>query len=249
MLSRDLVCWPAGVMPSSILSLAVAMGLCAPLAHSQAIIGDGNVILGVGDLGYLNIPYEGGKAGLPDSDPLGINAVGLRNPAGDVSAVEQGCLCESWGAGIRDGDSGSYGDPFLDECGAQAGFSQNVELQKFTSGRRDASSTVLCGEKQLLKVRHQFRSASHRKGCKGAYEIKVSIENRSCKSVGDVIYRRVMDWDIDPTPFNELVTIQGDDAPIFESSANNGFCSFLPSSTCDSIDGVNVPFVDAFPPL
>ena len=99
----------------------------------------------------------------------------------------------------------------------------------------DAESSVLCGASELLYIRHQFRPASGRPGCSGAYEIKVTIENRACDPVADVIYRRVLDWDIDPTPFRELLTIAGVGVdPFFEFVTNDGFCNPRPSTDCDN---------------
>lgn len=49
-----------------------------------AIIGDGNVVLGVSDWGALGAPYVGGVAGLPASDPINFaDLLRLRGPGGD----------------------------------------------------------------------------------------------------------------------------------------------------------------------
>lgn len=102
----------------------------------------------------------------------------------------------------------------------------------------DADSSVLCGASELLYIRHQFRPASGRPGCSGAYEIKVTIENRACDPVADVIYRRVLDWDIDPTFFSELLTIAGTGVdPFFEFVSNDGFCNPRPSTGCFDVGG------------
>jgi hypothetical protein len=234
-------------------SSIATIGLLAAAVKGQAIIGDGKVLLGVGAEGHLNIPYYGTILGLPTTDPAGVNTIGLRSPDGRYTAVEQGCLCEGWGAGIRRGDLGTE---FEDECGSQADTKMNIALDRFSvhDANKEATSEVYCGVQKKLKVRHQFRTAKDRRGCDGAYEVKVTIQNRACDSVKDVIYRRVMDWDIDPSKFNELVTIQGTSkSDVLELSTNNGFCDMNPSSSCEStgssIDAPsnNSDFVDLGP--
>jgi hypothetical protein len=206
--------------------VALAVGALAVVVKGDAVIGDGNVILGVADAGHLNIPYKGGVLGLPASDPAGIDFIGLRNPKGDITAVERGCLCEGWGVGIRRRDG-----TFDDECGAEASMLTNINIDRFKGkdGDRHASSSVICGAQEKLWVRHQYRPGR----CRGLYEVKITIENLGCDDIrDDIIYRRVMDWDIDPTPFSELVTIQGKGSPFFDNASDNGFCSMLPSNAC-----------------
>ena len=90
-------------------------------------------------------------------------------------------------------------------------------------------------------MRHEFSSAQGLNGCKGAYQIKVTITNRACRTVKDVIYRRVMDWDVNPhevfsgNPDDDLVTLstgglQG--AGFLDAASNNGFCNPNPSTSC-----------------
>lgn len=52
--------------------VAVMALLVAPVVQGQgAIIGNGNVAVGVGESGALEVPYRGVPAlGLPDEDPL-----------------------------------------------------------------------------------------------------------------------------------------------------------------------------------
>lgn len=70
--------------------------------------------------------------------------------------------------------------------------------------------------------------------CAGAYEIKVSIENRACTSVGDIIYRRHSDPDV--TGLSNFFTIQGVDESFFDFASNRVFCSGLPSEPCPTFD-------------
>lgn len=250
-------------MESLPLALTLGLGALVGVAHSQAIIGDGTVILGVGAAGFLNIPYAatGGDVNLPADDPadptnLFSPTIGLRNAAGTITALEKGTPSEGWGCGVR---NGGFGSDFLDECAAESDFDGlvdgslfNVQVMSFDADDEflDADSSVLCGASELLYVRHQFRPASGRPGCSGAYEIKVTIENRACDPVADVIYRRVLDWDIDPTPFSELLTIAGVGVdPFFEFVTNDGFCSPRPSDVCNNDFGFDGNDVVDFGPF
>ena len=63
----------------------------------------------------------------------------------------------------------------------------------------------------------------------------------------DPRYRRVMDWDVEPTPFSEFSTIQGTaGASAVSFSSNDGFASAKPLSG-PSDRGFTGDFVDAGP--
>ena len=61
--------------------------------NGDAIIGNGEVILGVNEYADLNVPYND-VLGMPTTDPLDIQQVGLRtgngDDAGDYAAIEEG---------------------------------------------------------------------------------------------------------------------------------------------------------------
>jgi hypothetical protein len=85
------------------------------------------------------------------------------------------------------------------------------------------------------------------------FRADVTIENQACNEINNIVYRRVADWDIDPTPFSEFVTIRGalEDGVrgnLHEHSTNNGFCSPDPSVPCDPIrHRPNLDFEDLGP--
>ena len=66
--------------------------------QGPAVIGNGNVLLGIEDFGQLNARYAGNILGLPATDPRGLNRVGLRDGSGVRESTAQGCPCEGWGA-------------------------------------------------------------------------------------------------------------------------------------------------------
>jgi hypothetical protein len=225
----------------------------ASAARGQAIIGSKALVLGVGELGNLNIPYKGGIPNLmlPETDPLGINTIGLRVGDGSLSGVEQGCLCEGWGVGVAKKPLYVKGPKvpviFLDSCGVDGSTSDNVFAAGFTgkNGGKAAKSRTICGSQKKIRVTHIYTPSKS----KLLWKVKVTIRNLTKKSFPHVIYRRAMDWDIDPLPFNELVTIQGTKTSNYESSNDNGFCPLNPAIGCEELTKgtQNVDFVDSGP--
>ncbi|MED3087775.1 hypothetical protein, partial [Bacillus toyonensis] len=55
------------------------------------------------------------------------------------------------------------------------------------------------------------------------YLIEVIVENIGETPIGDLKYRRVMEWDTPPTVFSEWVEIHVDSAPNFLQASNEGF--------------------------
>ena len=55
------------------------------------------------------------------------------------------------------------------------------------------------------RVTHEFAPSP---GTPNLYEIKVTLENIGAATLPDVRYTRLMDWDVEPTAFEEFVTIQ-----------------------------------------
>jgi hypothetical protein len=67
--------------------------------------------------------------------------------------------------------------------------------------------------------------------------VNVTIENLSGAPIATVQYRRVMDWDVEPTPFNEFVTIDRGTASALTYTSDDGFASSNPLSGPSSIMG------------
>jgi hypothetical protein len=227
----------------------VTLAALASAARGQAIIGTNKLVLGVGEFGNLNIPYKGGIPGLllPATDPLGINSIGLRVGDGSISGLEQGCLCEAWGVGVASKAKGPF--TFLDSCGVDASFADNVIATRggFSGedGGKRAKSSVICGIQKKIQVTHNFVPSSS----KMLFQVKVTIKNLTKKPFPQVLYRRAMDWDVDPTPFSEFVTIKGTGTKNYDSSNDNGFCLGNPSIDCTEISPgtTDVDFVDSGP--
>jgi hypothetical protein len=225
--------------------LAGLFALAATSAFADAILGIPNeVIIGINDAGHLNIPYRTSSflPHLPITDPTGVGVLGLRNWLARLTGVERAFPSEGWGVAVRS----SSGEVF-DGCsaGGNRGLDQ-VEVVS-TSNREPIAfeSVVTCGSSKLLKVTHEYTRSS----LKNLIRVFVEIENQSCTDIDDVVYRRVADWDVDPYPHRELVTIRGTRGSLYEGSNNNGFCSPNPSMPCDAITDStsNVDFEDLGP--
>jgi hypothetical protein len=201
------------VPSAAALLVAGGLALSRP-ASGQAIITNGTVRLGVDDLGQLNI------GGGPPSQ-AGNPAVGVRRIVGGVEYeyTADGCLCEGWGA-AADGMSG-----FANNAAGIGG----LTLVSFGSTATTATSVVTVVGTGLKITHHYKPSASP-----DLYEGVVTIENTGA-DVADLRYRRVMDWDIEPTPFDELVTINGNAASAVLHTSDDGFESGDPLSSFSGI--------------
>ena len=174
-----------------------------------AVISNGTVGIGVWGEGNLNVPGP-------------TRTVGLRyEPTGNESTAP-GCLCEGWGAG--DATTGTTGH--ANEAG---GGVVNLEPVSFTSTASSATSVVTIDD--VLRVTHAYRPAP---SSANLYEVAVTIENISGAPV-DPRYRRVMDWDVEPTAFSEVVTLERGTAANILYTSDDGFASANPLAGPSSI--------------
>jgi type IV pilus assembly protein PilY1 len=99
---------------------------------------------------------------------------------------------------------------------------QNLSLVSFTATASTATSVVNILDSTgspVLRVTHFY----HPSASPNLYQVDVTIQNVSGidLAAGDLVYRRVMDWDVEPTPFSEFVTIQGVPATLGIANGNN----------------------------
>ncbi len=196
---------------------AMALGAAFALpAQAGAILDNGTIQIGVNDEGHLNTPFAG--------DPLGIGFMGLRYKPTGAASTEPGCQCEGWGVSngtISGGanvssDSGAFG----------------LTLTSFTSTDgflTNAKSVVNVGG--VFEVSHDY----HPSLSDNLFQVDVTIKNIS-GSDQTALYRRVMDWDIYPTPFSEFVTIVNSSPVVFRTDTN-GFNSANPLSFSTFVAG------------
>lgn len=211
----------------TVLLLAATTALWTAEVQAQAVISNGSVSLGVNAEGNLNVFSSlgpGGRAGLF---------------VGPWESTAPGCLCEGWGAGIAGGAYGGAGISYNEASGdvvtggASGALSSFLSDGSLVSAGTFATSTVVMsvGGTQLLEITHDYQPSL---ATPHLYEVTVTITNVSGETVGDgahgIRYRRVMDWDVNPTPFSEYVTIYGGTARGVNllHTSDNGFANANP---------------------
>jgi archaellin len=209
------------VVPAILLGLGVQAG-----ADAAAIIDNGTVQLGVDNFGQLNIP------GPPSA--RGTSSVGLRLLSTNNEATAAGCLCEGWGVA----DSLTSVAAWANNASGTSG----IVPISFTSTANSATS-VVANSSGIFKVTHNYVPDTR---TPYLYRTVVTVENTGSSTV-DLRYRRVMDWDIEPTAFSEFSTIQGTaGATNVLFASNDGFASSNPLSGPSSL-GATGDFVDVGP--
>jgi type IV pilus assembly protein PilY1 len=172
--------------------------------------------------------------GVFDLGNLGGSGVGL-SLAGVGDAITPGCLCEGWGV-AGNGSSG-----YANASSGTAG----LTLISFASTASTATSIVKVTSLTDLKVTQAYAPSAS----SALFQDKVTITNTGSSAITDIRYRRVMDWDIPPTEFNEYVTIGGLPATAVLYSSDNGFETADPLGARSYMNllTVNTNFVDNGP--
>ncbi|MCW2757592.1 MAG: hypothetical protein JWO46_1338, partial [Nocardioidaceae bacterium] len=202
--------------------LLVSLGLAVAPAPARADgAGCDDAMLTSADQVTLGVSCLGNLGTQPTvADPEGV---GLRFLPTEAEAVTQGGVYEGWG--VADGDSGVTGnvDPgFAPQNGGQA--STNLTLLSFAADAVHAVSHVRVGNTfELTQDVHPSDANPN------LFEATVTITNISSATT-DLRYRRVMDWDIPPTRFQELVTLQKGSSPYLVYTSDDGFASADPQS-------------------
>ncbi len=195
------------ILTGGLAAVALGAAFAAP-ANAGAVLDNGTIQIGVNDEGHLNTPYAP-----PGGDPLGLGVLGLRYKPTGAASTEPGCECEGWGV-----SNGTISGGFNNSSGGAGG-----TLVSFTSTdlfATNAKSVVDVGT--IFRVTHDYKPSASA----NLFQVDVTIENIS-GSAQTALYRRVMDWDIYPTPFSEFVTIVNS-SPIVYRTDTNGFNSSDP---------------------
>jgi hypothetical protein len=206
-------------------SAALALGMAG--AADATVIGNGSIFLGVNSDGSLNT-YDVG--------PTGRTGIGLFDARTGYEATFDGCTCEGWGAGDAGAGLSVY---FNTSTGSGAygpsGYA-NVSVSGFSSTTSTATSVVDVYDPysindgnsftNSLRVVHEFLPSTSA----DLYRVNVYLTNTGADTITDLRYRRVMDWDIEPTPFNEYVSMHGSQNPYVAYTSDNGFASADPLS-------------------
>ena len=189
--------------------------------YRAAVFSSGNVGVGVTQWGDLNVPGQAPSA-------QGTRAYGLRYLPTNNEFTGAGCLCEGWG--VADPDSGVTG--YADQSVGTAG------LKVLGFRRISDSSHQVDGAKSVVAVGTTFKVTNtyQPSGWPDLMKDQVTITNISGSDIGTVLYRRLVDWDMEPTAFNEYVTIEGNgNSPALTRTTNDGFDSANPLSDSDAI--------------
>lgn len=227
---------------------ASALALGAGAATAQEIIDNGTVLLGIQPEGNLNADVPGlasrGLTFLPTAD---LDAT-FDNGSGD--ALTPGCDCEGWG--VADLGGTILGTATEDNTGGDRNLANAMIMATGTgtaaiSGGDSATATVdvLNGGMTALNVSHAYAPSASL----NLYQVDVTITNVSGAPVTQLVYRRAMDWDIPPTEFSEIVTIQGAaGATRVIAFSDNGFNDLDPNVPLTAISApLSTDFVDDGP--
>jgi len=220
---------------------AIMAALALTPAYGGAVISYGATFLGVNDEGHLNFGFEP-TFGLP----YGVFRAGV----GD--STSPGCLCEGWGVVATHPVSGSQAI-FFNQASGNYGGGHNVAFEN-TAFSAISRVTGFSGSDPFpYTVQHSFNPSVAAE----VFQVQVTITNTSSDTLSNVTYRRAMDWDVYPTPFNEFVTIRGAQAllgagGVLEEFSNDGFVTndLLAVPNLSSINPgapVNTDFVDVGP--
>lgn len=199
-------------VPAALLVAALALSVAVAASPSgaaptEAIIDNGTIQLGIHETGELNVSSDMPSLG-------GTYEVGLRYLPTNAEGTAPGCLCEGWG--VADAISAESGYANQDEGGAF-----NLTPVSFDVTASTAVSVVRVDD--LFEVRHDY----HPSASENLYEVRVTITNISSATVTP-LYRRVMDWDVEPTAFDEYVTAQTASAANLIYNSSNGFATADP---------------------
>ncbi|WP_405931849.1 hypothetical protein [Streptomyces sp. NBC_00827] len=163
-------------------------------------VGGTDVEIGVQPGGNLITPGGSPSAGTRTTE------VGLRYKPTNIEAVSAvACHCEGWGIQVT--PPGGVGQWSGWSHGVH-GLSANAEIVSFTTTPTTATSIVrLVGTDYPVYVQHDFRPSSRPE----LYDVEVTITSLAPEAdVPHITYRRVVDWDVEPTPTEEYVTVKAD---------------------------------------
>lgn len=203
--------------------------LVAATMWGQAVITlpGGQVSLGI------NVNGELGAGSLPSGSNVPGGLYGIYLKSMNADGIAPGCFCEGWGASAN-GISGYAGNA--------NGGNVNITNVSFTSTATTATAVTNLSSVPLQITQAYAPSA-------GAptvlFQNTVTLKNTGDGTLTDVRYARAMDWDIPPTEFHEVVTIQGLPATKLLFSNDDGFCTPDPildvnSSACpDEVAGTD----------
>jgi PKD repeat protein len=174
---------PRGLLLAGGAVVLLACLAALPHANAAAVLDNGAVQIGVGDFGSL---------GAPAANPS--SAISLRMDSDGSDGVQGGaCGCEGWGI-AADGVAGYV----------QAGASPVVAGVSPVLFSSDASHAISAVQVGTLRVTHDVRASA---ASTSLYDVNVTVRNVGAQTVQSVLYRRTVDWTVQPTPGAEMVSL------------------------------------------
>ncbi|QUG99377.1 hypothetical protein [Bacillus tropicus] len=182
----------------------------------SAVIDNGSFVqLGIND-----------SANLLAISPISNLLIGLKYIPTDNDSLTSGIPWEGWGIANADLITGA----FSAFANISEGGVNNMTVQIGTEitnptgnvksdSQGSAFKSIVQSNNGRVKVTHNYMPSIS----PNLYLIEVFIENIGVLPIGDLRYRRVMDWDTPPTVFDEWVEIHVNSAPNFLQASNNPF--------------------------
>jgi type IV pilus assembly protein PilY1 len=175
--------------------------------------------------------------GINDTGELNFEGVGIAlAEVGD--GIIPGCPCEGWGVAVNGSTSGgaSQSNPFPPG---------SLMVTSFTSTASTATSVVTLTSLRTLTVTQAYAPSAS----SALFQDTVTITNSGDTDMTHLLYTRVMDWDIPPTEFSEMVTIQGVGATNLVLSHDDGFANVDPLASTSALNPIttDVNFTDVGP--
>jgi hypothetical protein len=218
------------LIQSSLLGVGAAAMLVSPFpqsAHANAVIFNNadpalrTLALGVNDAGHLNI-FDSNFSTSNGFD----GATGLARLFPDGTwrdATSPGCLCEGWGVAASSLGGGRFAG-WANQASGSGGLTGGI----FGSTITTATSQIGLADLPIRVIQSYGPSLAP-----NAFQGNISITNTGTEVVRDVVYRRVMDWDVPPTEFNEFVSHYGVEENLESAGGNVRFASNNGFATSD----------------
>jgi uncharacterized repeat protein (TIGR01451 family) len=207
--------------------------ICSAGPSTGGVVSNGTVQLGVNNTGDLNYSCVSGEPGCPGPSAAGAGPVGLRYVPLNLDSTSPGCSCEGWGMA----DDGAAPGSKLSGYANQSKGTANVNVNSFSRSAdgTTAISDVTISDPGIAGAQmHVVQNYHPSTASPNLYEDTVTVTNTGTTNFNDLRYRRVMDWDIEPTAFSEWSTIQGTSPQLLYDS-DDGFASADPLEPRTSI--------------
>lgn len=196
-------------------SNTAASAISGPIRFSPEVIDNGILALGLRNSGSLNVDTE-------ISSYHDTSTFGLRLLDGQYDAIAQGSPAEGWG--LADQDTAITGWANRDFGDS------NANVVSYSNDGQEATSVVELrdgSDNPYARITHDFAPSTD---SQFLYEADVTIEPLALTGMSHALYRRAVDWDVEPTEYNEVVSTVIGNAANLKGVSDDGFTSTNPLS-------------------